>query len=378
MPSIVHIINGLETGGAEAMLFKLLNTIDRDRWTCSVISLKNRGTYGQRIESLGVPVHPLNVRGAIPGPLAAWRLRRAVRQLQPDIVQGWMYHGNIAATVARVLGSRRPPVVWNIRHSVHDLRYEKRTTVAMIHLGAALSKRTERIVFNSRVSARQHEAMGYDGSRVEVISNGFDCDRFAPEPDAHRRLADRLEVEKDDVLIGLIGRYHPMKDHAGFLRAAQMIARDRRDVHFVLAGRDVTVENRTISSQVRDLGIDTLVHVLGEVEEVAPLVAGLDILCSASAWGEGFPNVVGEAMACGVPCVVTDVGDSAWVVGGAGRVAPPGDPAALAAECRDLIEMGRQKRMLLGMAGRDRVLQQFSLQAVTRCYETLYSEMLAG
>jgi glycosyltransferase involved in cell wall biosynthesis len=248
----------------------------------------------------------------------------------------------------------------------------------MIRLGAALSKRPQRVIFNSRVSARQHEAMGYDGSRAEIIPNGFDCDRFAPDPDAHRRLADRLQVGQDTVLIGLLGRYHPMKDHAGFLRAAKVIAGARRDVHFVLAGRGVTVENRTIAFQARDLGIDTLVHVLGEVDEVAPLVAGLDILCSASAWGEGFPNVVGEAMASGVPCVVTDVGDSAWVVGELGRVVPPAEPAALAAECRDLIEMGRQERMLLGMAGRDRVLQRFSLQAVTRSYETLYSEMLAG
>jgi len=376
-PRIIHIITGLSTGGAEMMLYKLLHSMNRDRFESIVISLRDEGTLGKTINQEGFTVHTLDMKAGSPSLKAAWRLRRIIRSIKPDLIQGWMYHGNLAAFISRVFLDKKVPVLWNIRHSVYNLQYEKKGTAQVIKLGAMLSKRTAKIIYNARVSAQQHQALGYAPNRTVIIPNGFDTQQFQPSQAAREKLRQALQVPEQTVLIGLIARYHPMKDHANFLSAAARLAtKEREDVQFVLVGSDVELGNPAIAALVQRHNLIDRVHLLGERRDISDLTAGLDI-ASSSSYGEGFPNSVGEAMSCGVPCVVTDVGDSAWIVGETGKVVPPRDSKALANAWLELITMGAERRKQLGEAARKRVMENFSIMAITPQYEQVYDEVLA-
>jgi glycosyltransferase involved in cell wall biosynthesis len=374
-PSIAHVITGLDTGGAEAMLLRLLAATDGSRWQQGVVSLRDRGPIGQRIQQLGVSVGVIGIRGSVPTPGALWRLRRELRQLAPSLIQGWMYHGNLASLVGRILSGRRLPVLWNIRYAPSDLSMEKRTTATVIRLGALLSSRATRIIYNSRTGARRHAELGYATGSSVIIPNGFDTDAFAPSASARAALRRRLGVSEATLLVGRIGRNDPVKDHAGFLEAAALLLRERPGIRFVMAGQGVDDRNAELTRTLKGLGLGDSVSLLGEVTAINEVTAALDIACSSS-YLEAFPNILGEAMACGVPCVATDVGDSAWIVGDAGRVVPARDPGALATACRALIDIGEEGRRHLGAQARARVLQEFSLSRASAAYEAVYAEVL--
>ncbi len=369
---VVHVITGLATGGAEMSLWRLLAGSAELREHASVISLMDRGIVGPRIEALGVRLSCAGMRRGFPGPIAVARTAAALRHIPHGLVQGWMYHGNLAALT---LGKRGVPVLWNIRQSFSGFAVERPLTRVVLRACARLSHHTARIVYNSRASANQHEAIGFDRGRRVIIPNGFDTTAFSPTPVARARLRQELGLGDDVVLIGQVGRLHPMKNHTGLLDAAAQIASTRPSVHWVLAGQGVTANE--LDFPARWPGLQNRVHFLGEVSEVALLMAALDVLCSASSWGEGFPNVVGEAMSCAVPCVVTDVGDSAWVVGDTGVVVPAGNAAALADAMLRLIDLPPAERRLLGSRARARIEAEFSLSGTTRSYTELYREVVA-
>jgi glycosyltransferase involved in cell wall biosynthesis len=268
-------------------------------------------------------------------------------------------------------------VVWNVRQSLADLTNERWLTRWVIRANAWLSARPSAIIYNSHTSARQHEAFGFAASLTRIIPNGFDTNLFHPDASARANVRRELGLGDDVVLIGLIGRYHPMKDHRMFLRAAALLAQGCPDVRFLLAGADVDAANPALATMIAESGIGDRVSLLGERDDTPRLNAALDIAGSASAWAEGFSNVVGEAMSCGVPCVVTDVGDSARIVGDTGIVVAPRDPQALANAWRRLISLGLEGRRALGARARQRVIDQFSLGAVVRQYEDLYDSLLA-
>lgn len=377
MIKVTHIITGLSTGGAEMMLYKLLAATDRSRFEPTVISLAGCGTLGQRIEALGVKVHSVGMAPGIKLPAALLRLMRLARGLQPDLIQGWMYHGNLAATLCGRMVPGYVPVLWNIRHTPYDLKNEKPGTAAVIRLGARLSSRPERIIYNARASAQQHDLLGYAAHKVAVIPNGFDCDTFKPSESARWKIRRELGLDGQALLVGLIARYHPIKDHANFIRAAGTLAERLPEVNFVLAGRDVDKKNPALLDEIRKAGVASRTYLLGERADIPEITAALD-LASSSSWGEAFPNVIGEAMACGVPCVVTNVGDSAWIVGETGIVVPPRDPAAWAKAWETLIKAGVAERRRLGVASRQRIADYFSLPKIVARYEELYEAVLSG
>ena len=260
---------------------------------------------------------------------------------------------------------------------MYDIDKERTLTRWVIRLGAFLSRYSEAIVYNSRISSLQHEAFGFDKSRTQVIPNGFDTEVFHPDENARISVRQELGITDNIALIGLIGRYHPMKDHQNFLNAAAFLRKEFVDVRFLLAGHEVDMGNSALVSMISKLGLNDTVFLLGERKDTPRLNAALDIATSASAWGEGFANVIGEAMSCGVPCVVTDVGDSAWIVRNTGRVVAAGDAKALAAAWRSLIELGRDERKALGIMARQRVIENFSLRSVVKQYEELYESLIS-
>ncbi|MBD1920399.1 glycosyltransferase [Microcoleus sp. FACHB-831] len=375
--SIVFIITGLSLGGAEMMLYKVLSRLDRKQFDPVVVSLKCKGTLGDRISDLSIPVYTIGMKPGVPTLSSTWRLVRTVRQLKPDLIQGWMYHGNLAGQLATITATKPVPVIWNIRHSLNSLYSEKAGTIAVIKFLAKLSNYPAQILYNSKTSAIHHEELGYKADKTKIIPNGFDTDLFAPSTAARSSLRTELGITDNEFIIGLMGRYHPQKDHANFLQAAAILLQTSPDIHFVLAGTAISRENTALQDVIETLGITEQIHLLGERDDMPRLTAALDIASSSSCYGEAFPNVIGEAMSCGVPCVVTDVGDSAWIVGDTGRVVPARDPQALAHAWKDLIDRGAMDREMLGKQARARIIEYFSLGSVVAHYEALYKSLLS-
>ena len=373
---IVHIIAGLNIGGANVMLLKLLSAMDRTKFNSSVIVLMDKGILGARFEEAGIKVYEAGMPRGRPTISAFRRITRLLDQLEPDLLQGWMYHGNMAASLSIFFTKKKTPVLWNIRHTPYELADENRLIRSLISLGARFSTSPQKIIYNSLTSARRHEQMGYDHLRTVIIPNGFDTQTFKPDPEARHGLRESLCFDDQTPLIGMVARFHPMKDHAIFLQAAAILNHDHPDAHYLLVGLDVNAENHELTSRISTLGLTDYFHLLGERRDIERILPGLDIATLSSAWGEGFPNVIGEAMACGVPCVVTDIGDSAWVVGDTGIAVAPRNPQALASAWMQMLKLNPQEREHLGCAARQRIEENFALPVIVEQYEELYSNVL--
>lgn len=371
------VVTNLATGGAEMMLHKLLQNIDRSRFQPTVISLMGKGEIGPRIEALGIPVHALGVRRGVPNPLVVFRLARLLRHLQPDVVHTWMYHADLLGGLAAWLaGCRR--VIWCLRHSNLSKSENKRSTLAVVKACAWLSRWVPRQIVSCSHRARQvHAAVGYVDEKIHVIPNGFDLGRFMPDAAARVRVRTKLGLPQDAALVGVVARYDVQKNHLGFVQAAAQVLAQLPHVHFVLAGTDVDGGNAELQAAMgAHPGLAAHMHLLGRRDDVPQLMGALDVLASPS-HGEAFPNVLGEAMACGVPCVVTDAGDSAEIVGSTGRVVAVGDMDGLARELVAVLRLPAHERAALGQQARARVQAEYEIGHVTRLYEAVYERVAA-
>jgi glycosyltransferase involved in cell wall biosynthesis len=367
---VLHVITGLETGGAETSLVRLIAAMGPSVLH-SVVSLTSRGTQASAIERLGASVHALNWPRSVPGPSAMRALLLHTRSIQPDVVHGWMYHGSLAASSAAWACARTPRVIWGVRHALDAWSCESPRLRRTIRLSALSSRSAQHIVYNSERARRQHEALGFRADRSVVIPNGFDLMRFAPDQASRSRIRAELRLPPDAPLVGLVARVDPLKDHATFLAAACITARHRPDVHFVLAGRGTDAPGTPLQAQIAAAGLAERVHCLGERRDVPELFASFDIAALTSL-SEGFPNTVGEAMACGTPCVATSVGDVAEIVGDAGIVVPPGDPTATARAWCELLARSAAERTALGARARSRIGAQFAMSGVAARFLALY------
>lgn len=373
---IAHIITGLNTGGAETMLYKLLSSMERDQFSPEVISLTDAGPVGDKIQSLDVPVEALGIKRGAPDPRAFFRLARRLRQHRPDLVQTWMYHADlIGGMAAKMAGDI--PLAWGIRHSNLDPKGSKRTTIWTAQICARLSGwLPKRIVCCSEASKRVHVLLGYDAAKMVVIPNGFDLASFKPDAGARHSVQQKLGISKETFIIGLVGRFDSQKDHFNFIRAAALLNQSNPEVVYLLCGDGITWDNKALAEWIEEAGLRERFHLLGRRDDMPRIQAALDIAVSSSSYGEGFSNTVGEAMACGVSCVVTDVGDSALIVGDTGRVVPPKDPATLAGAWGELIRMSPQEKAGLRAAARNRIMKNFSLPVIAARYEQLYKELI--
>ena len=376
MIKVLHVITELNVGGAEVMLTKLLAAMGSGRFNHSVLSLQNKGPMGAQIEEMGIPVYELNLHRPFPIIRSVSRFRVILSQQRPDLIQGWMYHGNLAASLFRFLNVRKRPVIWNIRCSLNNLKQEKFLTQIAILVGSHLSRSAAGIIYNSHVSADQHAAIGYFPGKSHIVPNGFELNRFKPNTHFRQKLRLELRIPETGILIGLIARYHPMKDHENFLQAASLLARERENVRFLMLGRGVDKPSSGLIQLIASLGLKDRITCLGERTDVESFYAALDIASLSSSHGEGFPNVVGEAMACSIPCVVTDVGDSRRLVGKTGIVVPPKDSMALKKGWDTLINKGQSERVNMGRAARERILENFTISSVAAQYEEQYQQVI--
>jgi glycosyltransferase involved in cell wall biosynthesis len=370
---VVIVMTDLDCGGAETRLLRLAEGVDRARIEMSVVSLHGAGIIGESLAALNVPVYPLNWKTVPGAPRALLELSRLIRSLRPDVVQGWMLHGNLAAALAALLSRSRAPLLWGVPHSFEALRTEKASTALLARALVVLAPRSTKIVYNSQRGAWDHEAAGFGRSRSVVIPNGFDCQRFRPRAGAREELRGQLAVPPETPLIGYVARVHLAKDHEMFLKAAALLAAAYTCPRFVLVGRGTA--GPELAGRIAAAGLEGKVHTLGERRDVERIMAGLDI-CTSSSRAEGFPGAIGEAMACGIPCVATAAGDTGRLIGDTGRIVPRSDPAALQSAWADLLALSPEARRQLGAAARRRIVEQFSLQRAADQYEELYCSVL--
>jgi glycosyltransferase involved in cell wall biosynthesis len=309
--------------------------------------------------------------------MAVLRLARWLREDQPNLISTWQYHADlIGGLAARLAGCI--PVAWGIRQSDLSREGNGRLTFLTARMCARLSRwLPEKIICCSEAARQVHAALGYAAEKMLVIPNGYDLGTFRPDSLAREAIRKELGIPEDAPVIGLVARFHPQKDHRNFVQAASLLHQDRPDVHFVLCGRGVDWENRQLTTWIEEAGIRSRCHLLGLRDDTPKLTAAFDLACLAS-FTEGFPNVVSEAMSCEVPCVVTDVGDAALIVGQTGIVVPPRNPAALAAALRKMVDLGREGRNQLGIAARQRIMEQFNLPQIVTRYESLFQELASG
>lgn len=376
MIRLAFIITGLSTGGAEMMLLKLLQNIDRERFFPVVISLTDKGSIGGKIQELGISVHALEMSRSAPNPFIIIELSKLLKSYSPDIVHTWMYHADlIGGLSARLAGFKN--VIWCIRHSNLSKEENKFTTRLVAKTCAKLSSFIPaRIVSCSHKAVDVHSRLGYRSSIMTVIPNGFELERFNASKVCRERVRSQLNIASFSQVVGFVARFDPQKNHFGFIECAAKVIAELPNVVFVLVGMGVDHENGLLVSKLKEHGLCESFRLLGHQDDIPSLMTAFDVLASPSN-GEGFPNVLGEAMASQVPCVVTDVGDSSEIVGRTGKVVAVGDMEALSRGVISILSMPLEGRTTLAIQARQRVSENYEIKHVTSLYESCYRDVLA-
>jgi len=377
---IAFLVSRLDRGGTERQLIVLARGLRERGHSVVVLVFYPGGALEGELCDAGVRVRVLHKRGRWDLARFLLDLRRVVREERPDVLNGYLDVPNALALAARgtVRGLK---VVWGLRASKVDMRcYEpsERRTTALVSLALrALAGFPDLLIANSRAGAEHAASMGAPRRRTVVIPNGIDILRLAPDRDAGRRLRRQWGVARGERLVGLVARLDPVKDHRTFLEAAARLAAERDDVRFVCVGDGDPAYGREMQELTRVLGVGDRLHWAGVQLDMRAVYNALDVACSSST-SEGFPNVVGEAMACGVPCVVTDVGDSGWLLGQPAFTVAPRDPVAMANRVRAVLDRDPVSLERLRTDVRQRVTANFSVTTLIDRTERVMTELVGS
>lgn len=368
---VVHVITGLRGAGAQYVLYRLLERLD-PRYQSEVISLYNYGVIGDMVRDLGVPVTPMNMGHGIFGARDVVRLSHMLRERKPDVVHTWMHLSNlIGGVAARMAGIRS--ILWAI-HGDLDVRYTRWSARMAGHACVPLAGFVPRhIVCVSHVARENHIHQGYPADRTTVIPNGFDTQRFRPNADARRRIREECRIDQSTPVVGMLARFREKKRHEDFIKVAKAVHAQRPKTRFLMSGGDVDPGNAQIAGWIKEAGLEDAIALLGERKDMPDLLNALDVLVSPSI-GEGFPLVVGEAMSAGVPCVGTNVGDTAYLIGDGGITTEPYDIAGMAGSVLRILSSTEESRAFSQKA-RSRIMDNFDLDGITRQYELVYDDV---
>ena len=328
---LLFVITGLNIGGAERALHAIVNNGLDEKYIIKIISLRDRGHFGEKFKTDGIEVCCLNLQNPLNLFLGIVKAFNFAREFEPDVIQGWMYHGNIFSLLFGRVTRAKPKIYWGIRQTLYDIRKEKVLTQLIIRLGAQLSFLADGIIYNSKKSQNQHECIGFSEKNSIYIPNGFDLSKWKPDAEERKALRKELEIPDNSFVIGYIGRFHQMKNVELLFEVMESVLSENANSIFVIVGENTDRENLKLKPLYEQLPPQQVLS-LGVRVDIPAVVQCMDLLCLTSAWGEGFPNVIGEAMATGTPCVATDIGDSALVIGETGWIIPPNN-AELLANC---------------------------------------------
>lgn len=374
-PVIAHVITGLNTGGAEMMLARLVARHQVSAFRPIVYCLTDEGPIADQIRALDIPVRNLGLRRGAPNPLVAASLARRLKRERVAVVQTWLYQADLVGGLAARLAG--VPVAWGIHNSRLDGDAVGRTLAVSIRACRVASRIVPDCIVCCAESARAvHIEMGYPASKMTVLPNGFELDRFQANPEARHRIRAELGIDPGAPVVLIAGRFVPLKNHRLFVEAAGIVANRRPDAQFVMVGEGLDQSNRELSGWIDATGMPFRFHALGRRTDMPDLLSATDIVALTSRT-EAFPLVIGEAMATGIPCVSTDVGDARELIGDTGRVVPVSDAPAFAAALSDLMTLPREERCALGRRARIRMESQFDINNIAERYDHLWRRLAA-
>jgi glycosyltransferase involved in cell wall biosynthesis len=369
---VLHVIVGLNIGGAESMLQRLIQSAAAGRADVVVVSLTTVGVIGESLRSHGVTVYALGMSGLLDFPLTLWRLVRLIHRHRPQVVQTWLYHADLlGGLAARLAGSCG--VVWGIRSTTIP-QGPLSLTFWLVRLCAICSHFIpDRIICCAQSAKAAHLALGFAANKMMVIPNGYDFSLLVRDTSARERTRLDLGFEPDEIVIGVVGRFDPLKGLRDFVDAATELATKRKDARFLMVGRGLDWSNAVLRDWIESGGLASVFRLVGEQGNVPNYLAAMEIFCLSSI-NEGFPNVVVEAMALGLPCVVTSAGDAADILGDNGLVVPTRSPGALCEALLKMCNLSSEERGALGERGRNKVRADYDIEDIKRQYDEVYVE----
>ncbi len=369
---VVHVIVGLDVGGAENMLKRLVESDEDLRSKATVVSLTTVGEIGEALCAQRVKVYALGMTSIFSFPVTLWRLIRIFRQHRPVIVQTWMYHADLlGGLAARMAGCR---VLWNVRSTAIPQGKISLTylVVRLCAIGSAFIP--SRIICCAQTAMAAHVKLGYAAKKMTVIPNGYNFSSFSSCLSSRANARASLGFKVDDIVVGTVGRFDPLKDFHNFVSAAAKLSATLSNVKYIMVGRDIDWSNTTLRGWIEEVGLTDKFLLMGQQSDVAWALSVMDIFCLSSV-NEAFPNVVVEAMAMGVPCVVTRAGDAAEILGDGEFVVPVQDPKALSDALLRLCNFSQVDRVMLGEKGAKKVRKEYAINRIRKEYEKVYAEV---
>ena len=371
MIKVAHISTGLETGGAEVQLRRLLSELDKSKFEMIVISLHKETYLADSIRELGIPVYSLNLKK---NPLNIRKAYKILKEFNPDVIHGTMYEGGVVGTVLTKFLPKKPPVIWTVHEPLEHYDKEPIRKRLQLRTWGLMSKMPACMMYVSNLNKEQHVDWGFDNSKAIVIPNGVETSRCFPNKAAGLAVRKSLGIPEDAFVIGKIARFHRQKNHIGFMHSAALLAKTHPEVHFMLVGTNVDENNQELVKLREELGLTDKVHMLGNRQDIPDVVNAFD-LATLTSFGEAFPLTLGEAMVSEVPCVATNVGDNDFIIDDTGIITPIGDDEAMADAWKTMVEMDKSKFAALGKAARQRCLDNFTLEQQVKQHEDLYQTL---
>lgn len=365
---LIHIITGLNGGGAENMLYKVLKFSDMEMFDIEVISMTDKGVYGDRItEELNIPVHTLNIKR---GSIDLKALIRCIKLCKnSQVIQCWMYHANLLGFIASKILKKK--VVWGLHHSDLSQENNKNSTIVLAKFSAYLSKFCNKVISCGDVVKQVHESIGYYKDNHIVIPNGFDMDLYKPKNDFEK---DNSIFEGNFKYLLHVARWDPLKDYENLLSAINVLSNKRSDFRALLVGSEINKDNKELVNLIKKYNVENIVTLLGRREDIPTLMANSDVFISSSI-GEGFPNVLGEALSCETLCVSTDTGDCKTIVDRYGKIVPIQNSEKLANAINELLNMDSQVYSKLAQEGRQWIFDNFEIRNIVKKYEGIYKSL---
>jgi glycosyltransferase involved in cell wall biosynthesis len=371
---IVHVITCLDNGGAESLLYKFIQYNNHDRHY--VISLRGEGKYGSKIRALGVNVDCLDMSPKLPSLFAVAKMLVIIVRQKPDVVKTWMYHANLLGGLAALLCGY--PVIWGIHNTTLDKSKSSVSTRIINWICGKCSNLVPSVIISvSEIGLPIHRAAGYNINKMMFIPNGYDVDSYCPSPLGRKNIRLELAVADNIRLLGLVARFNPQKDHENLLSSLSLVNKNNRHVRLLLVGPQIDRNNRPLVEKIHENGLDDCVMLLGPRDDIPAIMNAIDLFVLPSAFGEAFPNVLAEAMACGTPCVTTCVGDSSSIVGNTGWVVEPRNPIVLAEAITNALqemddcELWKKRQSLC----RQRIVNNFTIGKFVDRYRDLIAQL---
>ncbi|PKN94151.1 MAG: hypothetical protein CVU44_07050 [Chloroflexi bacterium HGW-Chloroflexi-6] len=371
---ILHVITSLDHGGAQTMLTELALQFQHRGVSNLIVSMTSQNAFAKQLGSQNIPVEILNMHQGRSLLTGFAKLRSLIRRFQPDIVQTWLYHADLAGGLAARLS--RVPVVWGIHHTAGQNHLLKPATQAVVQINKLISGFVpSQIICCSQSAYDSHLARGFSPAKLTLAQNGVDTIRFQPNEIIRQELRTNLHIPESATIIGHCGRFHPAKGHLVFIQAASELLKLHPELHFVMCGSGIDAENQKLTHWIAPTNLRDHIHLLGPQDGLDKILPGFDIFVSSSL-EEALPLTVCEAMACQVPCVVTNVGDQARIVEKTGICVIPNSASEITRGCNILLNLHQQERAFLGLSARRRIQENFSLQSTAEKYLSIYNRVI--